>query len=86
MENKNYDDYIVFLLGADNFGEVTDKLHSIGYDYGMDTKYNLCIKIAENFKQYDELHINYPQYDNLSAYLFENEKQILNFIKKEINN
>lgn len=86
MNNKNYDNYVVFLLGTDDFGAVSDELHNVGYSYGMDTEYNLCIKIAENFQQYDELHNNYSQYDNLSAYLFENEKQILNFIKKEINN
>lgn len=79
---KTYDDYIVFVLGTDNFN-FSQKLRNM-YDLGMDELYGICIYIAQKFDEYDNYTIdmgyNIPQYENLCRFLHKYEKQIDDYL------
>lgn len=79
---KPYDDYIVFVLGTDNFN-FSQKLRNM-YDLGMDELYGICVYIAQKFEEYDnytiDMKYNIPQYENLCNFLHEYEKQIDDYL------
>ena len=79
---QNYDDYIVFVLGTDNFN-FSQKLRNM-YDLGMDELYGICVYIAQKFEEYDnytiDLGYNISQYENLCRFLHEYEKQIDDYL------
>lgn len=79
---KTYDDYIVFVLGADDF-DLSQKLRN-RYDLGMDELYGICVYIAQKFEEYDNYTIdmghNISQYDNLRRFLRKYEKQIDDYL------
>ena len=79
---KNYDDYIVFVLGTDNFN-FSQKLRNM-YDLGMDELYGVCVYIAQKFEEYDNYTIdmghNISQYENLCRFLHDYEKQIDDYL------
>ena len=80
MEDNNY---IVFLLGADNFGEITKELRFFGKEFGMDTEYEKCKYIANKFYIYDKNNKNISEYDSLCKFIIKYEQQILDYIIKE---
>lgn len=86
-----YDNYIVFLLGCDEF-DVCQKIRRMCGEWGADSLYNDCVYIAKKFEEYDREHTNYTQYDNFCAFIFEYKKEINSYldygnvfdVKKEI--
>ena len=89
MSNKkNYDEYIVFLLGADNF-DVCHKLRKLAEQIGMDETYEYAVYIAQKFNEYDdyvtkELNFNWSQYDCFEEFLSKHETKINNYIDNSI--
>lgn len=81
---KNYDDYIVFLLGSDNF-KVCQKIRELAELNGMDTLYDDCIEIAKKFNIYDMLSPRIAQYDNFADFINKYENEILDYIIKGNN-
>lgn len=85
--NKNdFDNYIVFLLGSDNF-EVCELLRNSMSEWGADGVYEMCIYIATKFKEYDNLRdiSNLSLYDSFSNFLQEYDYSIKNYIRKGIS-
>ena len=71
---REYDEYIVFVLGTDNF-ELSQYIRNNPKHYGIDELYEFCIMIAKDFQKYDlesENYNNYSQYDSLTMFLEEN--------------
>ena len=79
---KTYDDYIVFVLGTDNFN-FSEKLRNM-YELGMDELYGICVYIAQKFEEYDNYTIdlghNISQYENLCRFLDKYMSQIDNYL------
>lgn len=79
---KTYDDYIVFVLGTDNF-IFSQKLRNM-YDLGMDELYGICVYIAQKFEEYDnytiDLGYNISQYENLCRFLDKYVTQIDDYL------
>lgn len=89
MSNKkDYDEYIVFLLGADNF-DVCHKLRKLAEQIGMDGTYEYAVYIAQKFNEcYNyitkKLKFNWSQYDCFEEFLFNYEEEILYYIDNSI--
>jgi hypothetical protein len=69
--NAEYDDYIVFVLGTDNF-DATVFIRELARREGIDTAYNCCVYIAKKFQEYDIITNNYnkiSQYESLCNFL-----------------
>lgn len=79
----NYDNYIVFLLGADNF-DVCKKIRSMCEEFGMDEMYDACVYIAQMFQKYDDANWDKPQYDNFAHFLNQYNKEIDIFLIENI--
>lgn len=79
MQEKNYSDYIVYILGADNF-DISIKLRNYGAVFGMDTAYNKAVAIAQKFELYDKQLPYISQYLNLTAFIEHYNEQLLDFI------
>lgn len=78
-----YSDYVVFILGADNFYVsklIRKKAEELGDMYGT---FELCISIAEQFEIYASKYFNYDisTYDIFVNYLDDYEKEIVEFIE-----
>ena len=73
-------EYIVFLLGADNF-KVSQKIRQIALNFGMDNLFDDCCYIADKFLQYDKRNEDYmSEYESLVMFLTEYEKEINDFL------
>lgn len=83
MTNKNYSDYIVFLLGGDTFGEITEEIDKIKYEYGMDSAFEDCVYIAQKFNEYDT-NWNYSEYESLVFFLEEYKHDIIRYLRDNI--
>lgn len=84
--NKNdFDNYIVFLLGSDNF-EVCNLLRNAMSEWGADGVYEMCIYLAQKFYEYDHTrpYTNKSLYDSFSDFLQEYEDSIKEYINKGI--
>ena len=69
MNKKKYDDYIVFVLGTDNF-ELSLYIRSNPKHYGIDELYDFCIKVAQDFEESEENKIlSISQYTALDKFL-----------------
>ena len=82
---RNYDDYIVFLLGADNFKiskSIRKKAEELGDMFGV---YELCVTLAQKFEEYSEKYFMYDisTYDVFANYLEDYEKEIVDFIESD---
>lgn len=84
MKKQNFDHYIVFILGSDNF-EVCKKIREIANEWGMNGIYEDCIYIAKKFNEYDKNKYNYySQYESLSKFLNDYDKEINDYLDKGI--
>ena len=82
---KNYDDYIVFLLGADSF-KVCDTFRTLSASYGMDTMFEYCQHISAKFIEYDKKeNLNISTYDSFARFLAQYEQQIDNYLFNNID-
>lgn len=85
---KDYDDYIVFLLGSDDFA-ISKRLRDERDFLGMDGFYDLCIEIAKKFQEFDnELMLKYSTidlYSSLQKFLQDYDKQLFDYIEKGID-
>jgi hypothetical protein len=82
---RNYDDYIVFLLGADDFKIsklIRKKAEELGDMFGA---YELSITIAQKFEEYSEKYFMYDisTYEVFANYLEDYEKEIVDFIESD---
>lgn len=81
---NKYDEYIVFVLGTDNF-ELSQYIRNNPKRYGIDELYDLCIRIAKDFQEYDlaeERYNNYSQYESLTMFLEENTLKYMEIYNK----
>ena len=82
---RNYNDYIVFLLGADDF-KISKlrrkKADALGDMFGV---YELCVTLAQKFEEYSEKYFTYDisTYDVFANYLEDYEKEIIDFIESD---
>ena len=80
-----YDDYIVFVLGTDNF-EISKQLRTIAELNGnIDEVYDMCVHIAKKFAVYDnKLNLlTTPSYEILCMFMKEYKQEILDYIFKK---
>lgn len=85
LVNKDYDDYIVFLLGTDEF-DVCNKIKKWAKNnYDMYGAYEMCVEIAKKFEKYDRQYPDCSQYDNFECFLDEYNKELIDFIENDIN-
>ncbi len=78
-EQKNYDNYIVYILGADDFN-ICKELRDLGASFGMDVAYNKAVAIAQKFELYDKQLPHISQYLNLTTFIEYYNEQLLDFI------
>lgn len=84
MKKQNYDEYIVFILGTDNF-DICKKIRDKAIEFGMDGLYEICIYLATKFEKYDKDKYNtWSQYESLRRFLKEYEKEINDYLNNEI--
>lgn len=84
MKKQNYDEYVVFVLGTDNF-DICKKIRNKAIEFGMDGLYEICIYLATKFEEYDKDKYNtWSQYESLEHFLNEYEKEINNYLDKGI--
>lgn len=84
MKKQNFENYIVFILGTDNF-EICKKIREIASREGMDNIYENCIYIAKKFNEYDKNKYNYySQYESLRRFLNDYNKEINEYLDKGI--
>ena len=82
---KKFDNYIVFLLGADNFDIcklIRDKAKK---ENCIDVMFEICKDIAEQFEKYDKKHIEKNQYENFEKFLIKYEDEIIAYIEEDKN-
>lgn len=73
-------EYIVFLLGTDNF-KISNKIRELGREWGMNTIFEDCCYIADRFLQYDKRNEDYmSEYESLCMFLEEYAQQIEDFL------
>lgn len=81
---QDYDDYIVFLLGADTF-TISHKIRELAREFGMDGIFEDCVYIAQKFNEYDKLKYNlYSQYESFERFLEEYDAEINNYLEEGI--
>lgn len=64
----NNREYVIFLLGADNF-DVSKKIRRLCMEQGMDVVYDKVFAIANTILFYDGLHNNVDLYTNVSRFV-----------------
>ena len=74
-----YDNYIVFLLGCDEFG-ICQKIRDLCHEYGVDSMYDDCIYVAKKFEEYDRKHQDNARYENFFDFLKIYEKELNDFL------
>ena len=77
-----YDNYIVFVLGADNF-EISKIMRTISEQHGaIDEMYDQCVYLAKRFAEYDNIQnlCMTPPYEILEMFLKEYKEQILKYV------
>ena len=77
--DRDYDDYIVFLLGADNF-ETSKLIRQLAGTFGMDTLFDNCVYIAKRFETYDKERSYTSKYINLQDFLDIYNDEIRNYL------
>ena len=78
-------EYIVFLLGTDNFN-ISWKVQATGKDWGMFQAYESCCYIADKFLQYDKRNEDImSEYESLCNFLEEYEDEIYEFLDNGTN-
>lgn len=76
-----YDEYIVFVLGCDNF-KVCEKIRTLAKEWGADSLYEDCVYLAQKFNLYDSDKYNYlSQYESLCKFLQEYENEIDEYLE-----
>lgn len=77
-----YNDYIVFVLGIDNF-EISNYIRNNPKRYGVDELYDLCIQIAIDFEDSEYNHdLTISTYDALQQFLEENTLKYMEMYNK----
>lgn len=77
---KDFDNYIVFLLGTDNF-EISKEIRHLAEEFGMDGIYEDCVYIAQQFEKYDKNNYNTTsQYESLEKFLATYDTEIKEFL------
>lgn len=85
MSKQTYDNYIVFLLGADDFA-VSHKIRKLCKVFGMDEMYAVCVYIAKVFEKYDNLYWDEgSQYDNFARFLEDYNDDIMAYIDSSVD-
>lgn len=80
---RNYDDYILFLLGADDF-YISHEIRALCQKIGMDGAYECCQYIAQQFEKFDKHHTQISQYDSFTQFLELYHDNILDYIDMDI--
>lgn len=81
---EDYDAYIVFLLGADNF-EISKFIRTLADENGMDGIFENCIYIARKFEHWDkDKYDEMGQYESLEHFLKEYDTQIRKYLEHGI--
>lgn len=79
---KKYDEYIVFILGTDNF-KLSKFIRANSKHYGIDELHTFCIKIAEDFEESEEnKNLSKSQYDALEEFLANNTNKYIELYNK----
>lgn len=76
---QNYEDYIVFVLGADNFRlSKYIRKQMWEHDYGMDELYDFCKLVATDFEESEEnMDLSISQYTALEKFLDKNTQKYI---------
>lgn len=83
MNKQNgYDNYIVYILGADNF-DICKKLRDYGAKFGIDLAHEKAVKIAQKFELYDKQLPYISQYLNLMAFIEHYNEKLLDLIAND---
>lgn len=84
MSIKKYDDYVVFLLGMEDF-DISKHIREIANEWSSDSVYDDCIYIAKKFEIYDkDKYDTISQYDSLRHFLDEYNKEIMDYLDMRI--
>jgi len=74
---KDYDEYVVFLLGTDNF--IRAKVFGENGNlivFGMDDYFDKCVEIAKAFEHWNKNFPDQDMYSLLENWIAKNEKLI----------
>lgn len=77
-----YDEYIVFIIGTDNF-ELSKFIRDNHLRYGIDDLYKLCINIAMDFEKSEyNYDLSISQYTALERFLEDNTPHYIDIYNK----
>lgn len=81
---QDYEDYIVFVLGTDNFRlSKYIRKQMWEHDYGMDEVYDFCIMVARDFEESEEnLDLSMSQYTALEKFLDKNTPKYIDMFDR----
>ena len=78
---KNYDDYIVFILGIDDTLISRTLQDQMSIESDLYWAYETAVRIAIKFQKYDQRNINtQSQLDSYYEFLIDYEEELLSFI------
>lgn len=79
---RDYDNYIVFVLGTDNF-ELSQYIRNNPKRYGIDELYDFCIMVARDFEESKEnANLSIGQYTALERFLDKNTLKYMEIYNK----
>lgn len=82
----DYDEYIVFILGFDNF-ELSQYIRMNPKHYGADEIYDFCVMIAKDFEKSEEnKNLAIGQYTALERFLDKNTLKYMEIYNEEKRN
>lgn len=81
LQEQTYNNYVVFLLGADDT-PIARKIRELSEKYGMDAVFEVCEGIASKFEEFDKNHTDMSTYESLNLFLSAHEVEVANYINE----